>query len=168
MAVGRQHQRSVEALLAADRLEAEATLVAQPAPVDGIGVDTLVADQLVTRRLDGDAAADRARGARALRFLEVPRPSLEPVGAGRQRADGADLHGVAAEVAGERLVREGVDLSEVAALGELDQRVTGDLVGESGAAVAEDATLTVEEDEVADRDRLLVVPLLLDVAALAG
>ena len=52
-------------------------------------------------------------------------------------------------------------------LGEVDQRVAGDLVGEAGAAVAQDAALAVEQHEVADRDRLLEVALLLDVAALA-
>ena len=49
----------------------------------------------------------------------------------------------------------------------MDQRVAGDLVGEAGAAVAQDAALAVEQHEIADRDRLLEVPLLLDVAALA-
>ena len=45
--------------------------------------------------------------------------------------------------------------------------VAGDLVGEPRAAIAEDAALAVEQHEVADRDRLLEVPLLLDEAALA-
>ena len=67
----------------------------------------------------------------------------------------------------ERLVGERHHLRLVAALGEVDQRVAGDLVGEAGAAVAQDAALAVEQHEVADRDRLLEVPLLLDVAALA-
>ena len=58
-------------------------------------------------------------------------------------------------------------LGLVAALREADQRVAGDLVGEAGAAVAQDAALAVEQHEVADRDRLLEVALLLDVAALA-
>ena len=55
----------------------------------------------------------------------------------------------------------------VAPLHEVDQRVAGDVLGEAGAAVAEDAALAVEVDEVADRDRLLVVALLLDEPALA-
>jgi hypothetical protein len=50
----------------------------------------------------------------------------------------------------------------------VDQRVAGDLVGEAGAAVAQDAALAVEAHEVADRDRLLEVALLLDEPALAG
>ena len=51
--------------------------------------------------------------------------------------------------------------------GEVDQRVAGHLVGEAGAAIAQDAALAVEQHQVADRDRLLEVALLLDVAALA-
>ena len=50
----------------------------------------------------------------------------------------------------------------------MDQLVAGDFVGETGAAVAEDAPLPVEQHEIGDRDRLLVVPLLLDVAGLTG
>ena len=55
----------------------------------------------------------------------------------------------------------------VAAAAEVDQRISGDLGREAGAAAALDAALTVEQDEVADRDRLLEVPLLLDEARLA-
>ena len=72
-----------------------------------------------------------------------------------------------AEVAGEGVVREGVDLRLAAAVLEVDQRVAGDVLGEAGAPVAEDAALAVEGHEVADRDRLLEVPLLLDEPALA-
>src|SRR5690606_24461103 len=39
--------------------------------------------------------------------------------------------------------------------------------GESGATSAEDAALPVEQDEIRDLDRLLVVPLLFDEAGLA-
>src|SRR4029079_6195366 len=51
---------------------------------------------------------------------------------------------------------------------EADQRVTGDLVGETRATVAQDAALPVEQHQIADRDRLFEVPLLLDVPALTG
>ena len=100
-------------------------------------------------------------------LVEVPRPRLEPVGRGGERADRADLHGVAAEVAGEGVVGERVDLRLVAAVLEVDERVAGHLVGEARAAVAEDAALAVEGHEVADHDRLLEVPLLLHEPALA-
>ncbi len=99
--------------------------------------------------------------------VEIPRPGLEPVRLGGERTDRTDLHGVAAEVADERLVGERGDLRVVAATGEVDQRVAGDLVGEAGATIAQDAALAVEQHEIADRDRLLEVTLLLDVATLA-
>jgi hypothetical protein len=71
------------------------------------------------------------------------------------------------EVRRERLVGEGEDLGVVAAADEVDQLVAGHLVREPGAAVAQDAALAVEIDQVAERDRLLEVALLLDVPALA-
>ncbi len=162
------HERLPEATIAVDGLEVEAALVAQPAPVDGIDVDAEVAQHLVARGLHGHAAAHRARLAGRLGLLEVPGAGLEAVRLGRQRAHGADLHGVAAEVRRERVVGEGVDLGVVAPVHEVDQRVAGHLLGEARAAVAQDAALAVEEDHVADRDRLLLVALLLDEARLAG
>ena len=162
------HERRGQALIGVGGLVVEAATVAQPAPVDGLGVDAELAHELVARRLHDDAAADAAVRARALDLLEVPRPGLEAVRRGGERADRADLHRVAGEVRRERLVGERQDLRLVATLGEADQRIAGDLVGEARAAVAQDAALAVEQHEVADRDRLLEVPLLLDVAALAG
>ena len=53
------------------------------------------------------------------------------------------------------------------AVREADQRIAGHVLGEAGAAVAEDAALAVEVDEVADRERLGVVALLLHEPALA-
>ena len=50
----------------------------------------------------------------------------------------------------------------------MNQRVASDFVGEASATVAQNATLTVEVDDVADGDRLLVVALLFDIAAFAG
>ena len=108
---------AVEAVVAVDGLEVEPAPVAQPAPVDRVAVDALVAQQLVAARLHDRAAADGARGAGALGLLEVPRAGLEPVRLGGERADRADLHRVAAEVAGERLVGERRDLRVVAAAG---------------------------------------------------
>ena len=153
---------------AVDGLEAEAALVAQPAPVDRVDVDArrsagprcartaIEMRQPTEQPWQVDSVVSRSHG-----------PGLEAVGSRGERADRADLHGVAAEVRGERLVGEGVDLGVVAPVDEVDQRVAGHVLGEPGAAVAEDAALTVEEHQVADRDRLLVVALLLDEAALA-
>ena len=51
---------------------------------------------------------------------------------------------------------------------EVDERIAGDLRGETRAAATLDAALAVEEHEVADRDRLLEVALLLHEPRLAG
>src|SRR5207237_6303054 len=99
-----------EAGVAVDGLVVEPALVAQPALIDGVTVNTEVARDAVAGTLHGHPATHRARGARALDLLEVPRPRLEAVGSGGEGADGADLHGVAREVGRERFVGEGVDL----------------------------------------------------------
>ena len=157
-----------EAVGVVDVGEVEAALVAQPAPVDRVDVDPAVAQEVVPGRLDGHPAADRAGGAGRLGVGQVPGAGPEAERLGRQGADRADLDGVAAEVGREGVVREGVDLGRRAPADEGDQRVAGHLVGEAGAAVTEDAALPVHEDQVAERDGLGVVALLLDEAALAG
>ncbi len=100
--------------------------------------------------------------------LEVPRAGAEAVRGRGERADRADLHGVAREVRRERVVREGDDLGVRTAPAEGDQRVARDLIREPGAAAALDASLPVQQDELGDRDRLLPVALLFDEARLAG
>ncbi len=150
-----------------ERLEVEAALVAQPPPVDAVDVDPLVAEDLVAARLDGDPAAHRAGGAGGLDLVEVPGPSLEAVRLGGEGTDRADLDGVAREVGRERVVGEGVDLGLVASVDEVDERVARHLLGEAGAAIAQDAALAIQVHEVADGDGLLEVSLLLDEAGLA-
>ena len=78
----------------------------------------------------------------------------EPVGRAGQRADRADLHGVAGEVGLERLLLVDADLLQRAALEQGDERVAGDLVGEPGAARAQDAALAVQQHLGGDVDRL--------------
>ena len=159
--------RGGETVLAVEGLEAEALLVGEPTPVDAVGVDTEQAQDLVTARLDGDTRTDRVDPRRGDRLFEIPRTGLESIRLGGERTDRADLHRIAREVRGERLIRERVDLGAVAPVHEVDQRVAGDIVGKASAAITENAALAVEIDGVADRDRLLVVPLLLDEAGLA-
>src|SRR5262245_64949519 len=101
-------------------------------------------------------------GTRLLRRREVPRSSAEPVLSRGQRTHRADLHGVAREVRVERLLGEIEHLRVVAAIDEVDQRVAGDLVRETRAPRALDAAFAVEEDQLAQPDRLLPVALLLD------
>ncbi len=159
-------QGRVETVGAVDGLEVEAALVAEPAPVDRVDVDSLVAQHLVAARLHDDAAAHRAGGAGRLGLVEVPRPRLEAIGGRGERADRADLHCVAREVGRELMLGECVDLRLVAAVDEADERIAGHVLGEARAAIAEDAALAVEIDEIGDGDGLGEVPLLLHEAAL--
>ena len=110
-------------LVAVDRLVGEAALVAQPAVVHRFGVDAEQPGQAVLRGLHGHPAAHRAGGAGGLDLIEVPGPGGEAVRRRGERADGADLHRVAAEVGGEGLGREGGDLDRLAAPREVDLRL---------------------------------------------
>ncbi len=160
-------ERFGEPLAPLEGLETEPAPVAQPRPVDGFGVDPVEAQQFVAGGVDHDPATHRTPGAGRFGVGEVPGPRLEPVGGRGERAHRADLHGVAREVRRELVVGERVDLGGVAPVQEMDQRVAGDLLGEPGAPVAQDAALTVEQHQLRHVDRLLLVPLLLDVPALA-
>ena len=160
------HQGGGEALRGVEVLETEAALVAQPSLVGGAVVHPQEAHHLVGARLHRDAAAHGAVRAGALHRLQVPGPGPEAVGGGGQGPHRADLHGVAREVGGEGLAGVGEHLGVVAPGDELDQGVAGHLVGEAGAAGAQDAALPVEQHQVGDRDGLGEVALLLDVAAL--
>ena len=135
--------------------------------VDRLGVDAEQPGQPVLRRLHGHPTADGARGAGGLDLIEVPGAGREAIRRRGERADGADLHRVAAEVGGERFGRERRHLDLVAAAGEVDQGLTGHLVGEARAAGALDAALAVEQHEVRNGDGLLEMPFLLDEAGLA-
>ena len=127
----------------------------------------MVAHDLVAAALHDGAATHAARGAGALELLEIPRAGLEAVRRRSERTDRADLHGVAGKVGTERLVRERHHLGVVASAGERDQRITGDLAGESCAAITENAALAVEVHEIADGNRLFVVALFFDVTTFA-
>ncbi len=106
-------------------------------------------------------------GATALHSRQVPGSRPEPVGNGGERPHGADLHGVAGEIGAEGLVGERLHLGAVAPVGELDQRVAGDLLGEPRAAGAQDAPLPVQVHQVGDGDRFFEMALLFHEAALA-
>ena len=106
------------------------------------------ADDLAGAQVHAEVAAGGAVRADGIADLEVEGPRGEPVRRRRERADRADLHRIAREVRRERLIGEGHHLGVVATLRETDQCIAGDLVCETGAAVAEAATLAVEEDEV--------------------
>ncbi len=139
--------------------EGEATLVAQPALVDlgMVARDDPLDLALAGRR--GDVAADRAEAADRWDVLDLPGPRLEPVLRRGERADRAELDHVAAERGAVRLVLERRDQRLCATVSGHELPVLGDVRGEAGAAVAEDAALTVERDRRRDRDRLVERPL---------
>ena len=161
------YQRRGETPLRAEVLEAEPLLVGQPAVIGRVVVHPDQAKDLVLTDLNREPRVGSVVETGALHHLEVPRPGTEPVLGGSKSAHRAELDGVPGEVGGEREVGEGVDLGDVGPRLELDQRIAADLVGESGATGAEDASLPVEEDKIGDCDRLLVVALYLHEAALS-
>ena len=161
------HHRVEDARVGVHPLDPVPALVAQPSVVHRLGIDAQQPHQAVRRRLQRAPALHRTRDTRGLRGREVPRAGAEAVLARGQRADRTDLHGVAREVRVERLVGEVQHLRAVAAVDEVDQRVARDLVREACAPRALDAPLAVEQDQLAQADRLLPVALLLDEARLA-
>ena len=90
---------------------------------------------------------------------QVERAGPEPVRRAGERADRADLHGVAGVVGVERVAVGGADHLVRPALDELDERVAGDLLGEPRAPGAGDAAFPVEQHLRGDGDRLFEGPL---------
>ena len=50
----------------------------------------------------------------------------------------------------------------------MDQRIASNFIGKTRAAITQDATLAVKQNQITNRDRLLVVTLLFDVTTFAG
>ena len=148
-------------------LKPESALVAEPALICGFDVHAEQTEDLVLAGLHRYPTADGTTGANTLHRFEVPRPCPEPIRGGGQCADRADLDRVTREVGGKRFVWKGVHLRVVATIEEFNQRISRDLIAESHASGTQDAALAVEHHQIADRDGLLEVPLLLDITALA-
>ena len=134
--------------------EREAVLVADPLLVDLGVVAGEATHHLAATVVDADRGTAGVVLGDTRRGDEVEGARAEAVVGRGQRADRADLDRVAGEVALEGLALVDRDLLHRAALGEGDERVTGDLLGEAGAARAEDAALAVEQDLGGDVDRL--------------
>ena len=134
--------------------------------VHRVRVDTKNTGESVLRTLHGDAATKGARRAGTFNLFEVPRARRESIGLGGQCSDGANLHRVAREHRVKRLRGERCDFNLVAASREINLRVARNFRGESGAATALNAALAIEKDELANRDRLFEVTLLLDETGL--
>ena len=144
----------------------EPILVGEPPLIGGLDIDAVNPDDFPGAGLDRRPRVYGVDERNRLGRVEVPWPGLEPVWLCGQGADGAQLDSVAGEVRGVRLIGEGDDLNPVGPILELDQRVTRDLVGESGTEPAEDASLAIQQDEVGDRDGFDKPALLFDVARL--
>ena len=97
-----------------------------------------------------------------LRAIQIPRPRLEAVRLRRERADGTELGDVPGEVVAVR--RAGCRRDDVAVAAILDDEllVAHDNVVEAHAALADDATLLVENDRRAEIDRLRFAVLRVD------
>jgi hypothetical protein len=147
--------------------EAVAATVAVPGLVDLVVVEGELPRDQAAAGVDAEVAAGGAVVADPLRGAEVEGAGLEAVGGRGERAHRADLDHVAGVVAAIRLVAVDADLLQRAALEQLDERVTGDLRREAGAAGAEHAALPVEQHRLRDLDRLGEAPLGLDEAGLA-
>ena len=134
--------------------ERPASLVAVPLLVDLGSVAGQPAGHGAAAVIGALTAPSGAVLADARRRDQVEGPGAEPVGGPGQRADRADLHGVAGEVGVERHALGDADLLLRPAIDQFDQRVAGDLVGEPGAPGALDAALAVQQHLRGQRDRL--------------
>lgn len=148
--------RGGEAVALLGVAEGEPALVAVPLLVHLRLVAGQPAQHLAAAVVGALAAAGRAVLAHARRGDQVERAGAEPVGGRGERADRADLDGVAGEVRGQRLVVADADLLEGAPLEQVDERVAGDLLREAGAAGAQHAAFAVQQHLAGERDRLLV------------
>src|SRR6185503_16681263 len=150
--------RGREALLAQAVIR-EPALVAHPVLVDGVVVARHEAPRAAVLVMDLDVAAGRAAVAHARRRLELPRAHREPKVLRGQRADRADVDGVERVRVVELLAGRGGQHLVIAAVGELELVLAGDLVTRANAARAQDAALLIEHDVRADIDDLVLVDL---------
>ncbi len=135
-------------------VEREPVLVSDPLLVDLGVVAGEATHHLAATVVDADRSAAGVVLGDGGDGDEVERAGPEAVLGAGQRSHRADLDGVAGEVAFERLLLVDADLLQGTALEKGDERVAGDLLGEAGAASAQDAALPVEEDLRRDVDRL--------------
>jgi hypothetical protein len=144
-----------DAVFGAQVLVGEAPLVAEPALVDlGVVPGEDPRHLALTRRRPG-VAAERAKPADRRHVLDLPRPGAEAIGRRGEGADRAELEHVPGEVRAVGLVFERGDDRARAAVERDELTVLGHRLGETSAAVAENAALAVERDQRRDRNRLV-------------
>jgi hypothetical protein len=126
--------------------------------VDPLLVDLVVdarqhAHHLTQSRVDADVAADRVHHVDAGYLAQLPRPCLETVGLGDERADRAQIDDIAAQFRRDRALEVGRDLRILAATKQPDLFDAGDLLDEADAARAVDAA---GHDRLDDRTHIFL------------
>ena len=89
--------------------------------------------------------------------VKLPRARLKAEVGGGQRADGANVGGVAAEVRIKWRVTEGDDFHMAAAVVKLQHMIVSHVILKADAAAALNTALTIQEDQVAERHVLGIV-----------
>ena len=143
-------------------------LVADPRVVHVEVVARQLAHDLAPAHVDLQVAAGAAVGAHAVGGRQVERARDEPVGRRRERADRADLDGVAAERRAEVLAGGDRDLLAGAAREQLDEPVAGDLGRRTACTARTARTARGRGSRAARAGAASRRSLRLDVAALAG
>ena len=161
------HENVFQTIGAPDPLVIQATRIAHPRGVDRVVVARRVAVNFFFARTDQNIAARRATRADTLGFLEEPGAHLETKIFRRERADRANVHGIQRIIIVERHARERRDGVVAAAIDDTERVVARDVARETNAARAENAAFRVEHDARSEVNRLGLVHLGLDEAALA-
>ena len=169
LAVGLADERLGEAVFVIGEVEGVAALVAEEVAVDAALVAVVAADNLDAvvggAHAEGGLAAVAAVRADGADVVHLPRAGLVAIGAGGERADGADVDAHAALFAVEVILVVRRDDAGDAAVLDAERPDVHAFAADADAAVAEDAARAVEVD---DRRPLLLFAMLLglDVEAI--
>ena len=151
-AFGRLDERLGEAEVAIEVVEIEAVGIGDPAGIDVVVLPRGDAVDFVFAGVDDDIRSGAAGGVDGIGFLEEPDAHLEAEVFGGEGSDGAEVDGVQRVVVVEPLAWVGGEGGVGAALGEAEDVVFGDLIGEADTTAAHDAALVVEDDAGTDVD----------------
>ena len=110
-----------------------------------IAVDTLIAQHFIATRFKCDATTNGTGRASAFNLGEVPGTCLKAIRLSSQGPNWTNLNCVAREIRTKWLVWECLDLCVIPTRGELDQCIASDFVGETSAAIAQDAALAIQQ-----------------------
>ena len=153
---GRGHEFAVAANPGAvepaafEAVEGEAAAIGQPFLVDRLILAGENAQHFAAAGVDADGGAGGVEHIDAVGLLQLPGAGDEGIGAGGQRADGADIDEVAGEFGAERFFDIGADFHRLAPAGGAEFGHAGHFGGEADAAGALDAARHHRFDERAD------------------